>query len=733
MVRAILSGLFIFIFSITNAQLADSLKSRDIEEVEVTDKRQNSFGISRLKGVEGVSIYEGKKTEVILLDDVVANKATNNARQTFAKIPGLNIWESDCAGLQLGIAARGLSPNRTSNFNTRINGVDLSADALGYPEMYYSPPMQSVERIEIVRGAASLQYGTQFGGMLNFKIKEGAKDKKIQLHTEQTGASFGFFNSFNAVGGTIGKMNYYTYYQHKRGDCQRANSAFGLHNAYFKTIFYLTQKLSVSLEYTYMGYLTKQAGGLTDAMYAQNPLQSVRSRNWFAIDWNLAAVNIDYKINENTKINIRTFGLIAGRQAIGNLERINRTDDITAERTLIKGNYQNIGTEMRILHRYKIWQHPHVLAAGVRQYIGNTTNKQGNGSASSNPDFNYLNPDHLENSDYVFPSRNTAIYVENLFNITPRFRVTPGIRWEYIHTASQGYYKYLIDSRRSLYSDKVYENIAPVVRNFPIAGLGLCYHVRETIEIYANATQNFRSITFSDLRLANVNFKLDPDIKDEYGYNIDIGSRGEISNFLSYDLSVFLLSYNGRIGFVTRTDPNTFIDYRWQTNVGDTRHAGIESYVEADVFKMLNINNSQSVSIFTNMSYVHAQYTRSQIPGVEGKMVELVPSYLFRTGVGYGYKSFKVQLILSSMGSQYTDATNATISNAQAINGPIPAYHVADISLSYNRGIASLQAGCNNMMNHIYFSRRADGYPGPGIIPAEGRSIYITIGIKVGR
>ena len=59
----------------------------------------------------------------------------------------------------------------------RQNGVEMSADALGYPESYYSPPIQAVEQIEIVRGAASLQYGTQFGGLINFKLKDAPEDK----------------------------------------------------------------------------------------------------------------------------------------------------------------------------------------------------------------------------------------------------------------------------------------------------------------------------------------------------------------------------------------------------------------------------------------------------------------------------------------------------------------------------------------------------------------------------
>ena len=115
------------------------------------------MGLTKLRAVEGMAIYEGKKSEVVQLDAITANVATNNARQVFARVAGLNIWESDGAGLQLGIGGRGLSPNRTSNFNTRQNGYDMSADALGYPESYYTPPTEALSRIEVVRGAASLQ------------------------------------------------------------------------------------------------------------------------------------------------------------------------------------------------------------------------------------------------------------------------------------------------------------------------------------------------------------------------------------------------------------------------------------------------------------------------------------------------------------------------------------------------------------------------------------------------
>jgi len=125
--------------------------------VAVTVSGNKNESVSgKLKDVSGTAIYAGKKTEVINLKNINANLATNNTRQIYARIPGLNIWEYDRGGLQLGIGGRGLSPNRSSNFNIRQNGYDISADALGYPESYYTPSAEAIDKIEIIRGAVSL-------------------------------------------------------------------------------------------------------------------------------------------------------------------------------------------------------------------------------------------------------------------------------------------------------------------------------------------------------------------------------------------------------------------------------------------------------------------------------------------------------------------------------------------------------------------------------------------------
>ena len=165
----------------------------------------------------GTSIYAGKKTEVVLISKSNASLALNNARQIYSQVAGLNIFQNDDAGLQLNIGGRGLDPNRTSNFNTRQNGYDISADVLGYPESYYTTPAEALEKIEIIRGAASLQYGTQFGGLINLIIKKPSQIKGNRYLMRNTSGSNSFFNNFTSVDGSNKTVSYYAFINYKKG------------------------------------------------------------------------------------------------------------------------------------------------------------------------------------------------------------------------------------------------------------------------------------------------------------------------------------------------------------------------------------------------------------------------------------------------------------------------------------------------------------------------------------
>ena len=698
----------------------------ELSAATVVDKSRGDLSQVTLRDVDGVAIYAGRKNELILPSKLDANLATNNAREIFKGVAGLTVWENDGAGLQLSIGARGLDPNRTSNFNTRQNGFDISADALGYPESYYTPPAQALQRIELVRGAASLQYGTQFGGLLNFKLKEGVADRKLEVVSEQTAGSFGLFNSFNSIGGTIGKINYYAFGQFKRGDGWRDNSGFEQKTGYLDVHYQLSPKLRIGLELTKMQYLAQQAGGLLDFEFEQTPRLSKRSRNWFRVNWGLAALHFDYDFSDQTKLNIRTFVLDAQRDALGELGPINRPDPMR-ERNLIEGKYRNFGQEIRFMHRYDIAGKPATVIVGTRVYSGLTENRQGLASDGSDADFTFNNPLELETSDYDFPSRNFAAFAEHLINLGKGWSLTPGIRVEHIRTASDGYYRRLVTAGNEVLLDQKIESQNTNPRSFVIGGLGISHRAKKGLEVYANASQNFRAINFADLVVVNPNLIIDSTLTDERGYNIELGFRGSSpTGIWNFDVSTFFLRYANRIGLreILIPDPvqvERLVSLR--TNIGAANIYGIEAFAEVDLAAWLKPEATDwSVKPFLNLSLIHGEY-RSGGPAVVGRNVELIPPVSLKTGVSAGYKNLRSQLLLTHVTKHFSDATNAT-QVADATRGLIPTYTVADFTLSYSFGKFRAQVGANNLFDVRYFTRRAQGYPGPGIIPSEARSIY---------
>ena len=717
---------------VVDFELAEAVT--ELESVIIKTKKEKTEGISRLNAVEGFGIYEAKKSEVVILGDLVANKASNNARQIFAKVPGLNIWESDCAGLQIGVGGRGLSPDRNSNFNTRQNGYDISADALGYPESYYSPALQAVDRVEIVRGAASLQYGTQFGGLVNFVLKKGPADKKLEFNSEQTGNSLGFYSGFNSVGGTVGKVNYYAYNRYSTGECWRCNSEFKSNTTYINTNIAISDRFNIAVDYTNMYYLAQQPGGLTDALFQADPRQSIRNRNWFRVNWNLFALAINYQISEVLKMNIRNFGLVGGRDALGNLGRIDRADHSGA-RNLFVDKFNNFGSEARFIYNYNLAGQPTVLLVGGRYYRGNTDRSQGNGSANG-IDFNFTNPEKLENSDYTFPGQNTSIFAENIFNITNRLSITPGVRFEAIETEAEGYYTESVlvpDPETGLASDSSFqtEEYKRRDRSFLFFGIGASFKYSERMEFYANFSENYRAINFNDIRVENPNLVVDEDIRDERGYNADFGIRGGKAGFFNYDVSLFYLRYSGKIGAMLVVDEETFRIYRFRTNVSDSRNIGIEAFGEVNFNKLLQLDKIESINVFVNLSAIDARYVGSNESSISNKKVELVPPLSIKTGVNFSTKRLKLAYQFSYTQEHFTDATNAKLT-ASAVEGTIPSYAIMDLSgaftINANWGI---EAGVNNLTNNYYFTRRASGYPGPGIIPSDGRSFYLTAKFKL--
>jgi Fe(3+) dicitrate transport protein len=708
-------------------KMKDSLQWKKLPDITVVGRNSKS-DYQQLPEIVGTSIYAGKKNALIVLENVQGNIANNTMRQVLAKIPGIHVWESDPSGIQIGIAARGLSPNRSWEFNVRQNGYDIAADPFGYPEAYYNPQLQAVQRIEIIRGQGALQYGPQFGGMVNYILKDGNEiNKPIEFETQQTIGSNGLLNSYNALGGKRGKLHYYSFYDQRNGEGWRNNSQFYTKSGFGTITYNFTNKFSLRFELMYSHIRSQQAGGLTDVQIKQDAKQSFRNRNWFDITWKTPAIILQYDINEHSRWNTKIYGTIGDRNSVGFLQSINIKDSINAatnqfnNRIVNLDKYRNYGIESRIISDYAIGKFKNTIAGGVRLYKGNTDRlADGIGSTGANYDITIKG---TYPKDVIFASSNAAGFIENIFKFSDKLYLIPGIRYEWLEGSAAG--------RNGLNSNGIAINLQNITRsrNFILAGVGSEYHITKSTELYSNLSQAYRPIQFANLQAPPTTDVVDPDLKDAKGYNFDFGYRGKVKNYIQFDISGFYLKYNNRVGTITTSGTN----YRLITNVGASISQGIESYIEFNPVRAFSNSTTTDVILFSSYAYTNATYSSDhKDASTKGKKVENAPTDIFRGGISYGYKNFLLTAQLSFVGASFSDANNTIAASANGNTGRIPSYSITDLTGSYKFSkMLQLKAGINNVLDKRYFTRRAGGYPGPGALPADGRSLFISIGAKL--
>lgn len=704
--------------------------------------RSSKMDIQLMPEIVGTSIYAGKKSSLIVMDNVMGNVISNNMRQVVAKVPGIQIWENDGSGIQIGIAARGLSPNRSWEFNVRQNGYDIAADPYGYPEAYYNPQLQAVQRIEIIRGHGALQYGPQFGGMVNYILRNGSEmTKKLQGESQQSLGSNGLFNTYNAIGGKTKKLHYYVFFDHRNANGYRNNSRF-FTNAGFATITYKpSQRFEITAEYMQSHIRSQQAGGLLDKDFNKDIRKSYRSRNWMDIDWSTMALIAKWKPTSSTEFQLKLFGLNGDRNSVGFMppagilaaDTINSISGQFNPRNLNTDQYRNYGAELRSLTNYVLMGNKHHFSSGIRMYNGNTRRLVADGKGSVAADYDMRVSDGFWTRDIQFISFNAAVFLENVFRIGKKYLLIPGLRYEYVEGAASG--------------RNGFAGGAPVLlqnqnrsRGFLLSGIGAEYHAGKLVEIYGNISQAYRPVQFADLAAPPTTDIIDQQLKDSKGFNADLGFRGKYGDIFIFDASMYFLQYNNRIGtIVQQRQDGSF--YNFRTNVGNSNSKGIEALVEYSFFRKQLYPKKWELRMFSSIALNDSRYGDFKViaknssnqlveTNLRNKRVENASNQIIRSGFTIAYKNVSLTSQHSYTSEAYSDANNTVQASANGNIGLIPSYAVWDLTMAWNHKQYNFKAGINNLTNEFYFTRRAGGYPGPGAMPADGRTFFMTAGVK---
>ena len=673
--------------------------------------------IGHMSATQQNAIFVGKKTEVIVIDSLRANLAQDVERQILGRIPGAHFTETAGAGFPSnGVAFRGLDPTQSVEMNVRQNGVNIAADLFGYPETYYTPPSEALERIDVVRGAASLAFGPQFGGVIDHVIRDGQPNTAPRFTSSLSGGSFGLVNSFNSMAGGTEKLTYYGFVHGRREDGWRPNSDFRQLAAFGRITYRPTTRLTIGGEYTVFRNRIHMAGGLDDSAFAADPRASFRARNWLASPWNVAALRARYDFSRSSRLE-STLSRVDGSRALvwrnedggpGAPDPIDPETGQRIPREVEKETFKTLTLESRLLVDHALAARHSTLSTGVRlSTVAGRRFEGGTGSAESN--FDVRLAEGSWETALRLGTTNTAAFAEELIHLTRRFSLVPGVRVERVRSTIAGY------------SDAA-TSFTPRTYAYPLTGIGMNYITGESTELYANVSQAYRPIVYSAFTPVGSIARIDPALHSSRGGNADLGWRGTIGDVLKFDVGAFYLWYGDRIG--TRTGAGASGEFVEVANIGDSEHRGIESYLELDPFPMVGMPTSAgALELFSSFGYVDARYVSGEF---KGNRVEEAPRVLARFGATYGVGRLSNTLQVSHTSNSFGDANNSVQPTEDAAGGLIPAYTLLDWSLALRLAHdRQLTFGVNNVTDARYFTKRTAEYPGPGILPGIGRSLYL--------
>ncbi len=707
------------------AQDADSLRTTRLDEVVVQGEKL--FTIERLPKVKATYLWSGKKNEVINVQKLDANITEKTPRQIFSKVPGVFVYDMDGSGNQMNISTRGLDPHRGWEFNIRKNGIITNSDMYGYPASHYSMPMEAVERIEMVRGAGSLQYGAQFGGMINYVSKKPDTTRTVAFESINAVGSFNTLSTYQAVGGKVGKFRYYAYYNKRTSDGYRENSHSDFDAQSLMLTYAPSKAVQITAEIARSKFAYRMPGPLTDSMFYADPRQSSRSRNYYSPDIFVPSLSLDWSISHRTRLSLVVSGLLGVRKSVmfnqpATVE--DAVDPVTlqqAPRLVDVDHYNSYTMEARMLHVYDLGKISGVISGGV-QLMNNDQHRQQLGTGTTGSDFDITRVDGLWGRDLHFRTRNVALFLENGFWITPSLVVSPGMRIELGATDMTGTINYYDPG----------EVPQTIEHQFPLFGVNAEYTFNSGNSLYGGWAQAYRPVIFQDVIPATTFERSDDNLRDARGYNVDFGYRGTFSA-IRWDVSAFAMRYDNRTGTL-QGDASGGEFSVLRTNIGDAVTSGLEIFAEYPLYQ----RGGRSVTIFTSTALFKSKYVNAfarsgeENIDISGNEIESVPDVISRNGISFRVEDVSVSALYSYTGESFADPLNTVEPSKSGSVGIVPEYGLLDVNASWRiMDNLLLRVNVSNVTDKQYFTKRPEFYPGPGVWSSDGRSFNCSIALTL--
>lgn len=646
---------------------AEARGSTWIPVIEVIGRAEDS--VARQTGT--VVILDREDIEVLL---------PLSTEDALRRVPGINTKTEEETAIVSNIGIRGLSAGEAKSLILE-DGVPVAPGLFIGNDRYFNPRIQRVERIEVLKGSASLRYGpSTIGGVVNFLTKTPDDGVLVSGRvgsfstrelTVEAGGSNPSGDAFAGVVGTHARSDGFMDRGYEMVDVMaKAGTAIGERQSVgFKASYY---ENDANISYR----------GLLLGEYLAGSTRNPAPDDFYLTD--RKAIDLNHRIDFSEALSLSSVVYwsetsrdywrydvdTAASNAAG---RWVYTDTLTGNNR----SFERYGIDTRLRLDHGLFGRDNQAEFGVRAFREESDDRRIRATRAQ--DRTGLNDRHRADS-----ANSLALYAQNRIAIDDRLAITPGLRIE------------TYEQKRLVLTDN---NATARTSNTEfLPGIGATWWVTPSAQLYGGAYRAFAPAS-NGVALDGLT---DQQLDAERSTNLEMGVRGQQGQF-GYELAVFRMDFSNQV-VTGNTDPNLS-----QSNAGETLHQGAELALDYQL--------AGGFSVSGNLTWVPT--SRFETGENRGNRIPYSPKLLGNLALDYTNGAFRGALLAHYRGEQFGDETNRRDLPGDAAGGIwgglMPSYTVFDATAQYRLSDGlTLFGAVKNLTDKRYITGLRQGiYVGP--------------------
>lgn len=712
---------------------------RMIEEIVVSGSR-----IGQLRMLPGSVSIIGQKD--------LKERIPLSGNEMLRSVPGLHVVEEEGAGLRLNIGIRGLDPDKSRTVLILEDGIPVALGPYGEPEMYFTPAIERMSGLEVLKGNGQILYGPQtIGGVVNYITADPPETSSGKISVK--GGKGGYFTGTMQYGTTFGNSGIMISYLRKQADklgptSFRLNDLSLKYKATLNQVSSLMVKMNVYDENSNSTYV-----GLTQPMFDEggNDYLVIAPNDNLDVRRYAASAVHDYRINGHTSLKTTLFGYTTTRnwrrQDFSSSSASNSTGVVYGDPDLPGGaifmrnstgnrdrQFEVVGFEPRLQSRFFTGTLKNQLDAGIRFLFERAFEQRGNGQTADAVSGN------LQENEIRTGYAGSA-YLQNKFIVSSNLTITAGLRYE-----SLLYDRTIL---RLQYQDTLIGSKTSLQQLIPGAGFNLA--ISPQLDIFGGVHRGFAPPRIKDA-ISNSGENLQ--LGAEKSWNIELGSRTRFAGVLDIEFTSFVMDFSNQVIPVSESSGGQGSGF---INGGRTLHKGLELSLSAKNIAFGSsgyksgflLNATFAKSTFSSDRFVVQKIARTApqdttLLNINGNRTPYAPEWMLNGQLSLDSPSgLSLRVVGTYTGVQFTDVLNTPNpydyielaatdpgfrwmqATANGRIGELPSTFLVDASAVYIHEGSGLEfsASVKNLLNERYISsRRPQGI-------RVGLPRYIIIGI----